>query len=567
MKDKHLSDLKFSALNLHPDLLKGIEAAGFEYCTPIQELTLPLALGGKDVAGQAQTGTGKTAAFLLATMQRLIVEAQKTNASTADAKTDAEAKSADQQSSNAEKMAESAEKTDKDQPAKGKGKGKKADASSADAKTDPDAKPDEQQPSDAGQQAESAKSTDADKPTKSKKSKARDKKAIGALILAPTRELAIQIHKDAKELSKYTNLKLGLAYGGTGYESQRKTIESGVDILIGTPGRVIDYFKQGVFHLNNIQVAVMDEADRMFDLGFISDIRYLLRRMPEADSRLNLLFSATLSHRVDEMSYEHMNAPEAVKVESEMVVTRIEEAAYYPAQNEKITLLINLLKKSKGERALVFVNTKHEAGKISDWLEANELNVAILSGDVPQDRREKLLKKFHDGLVDILVATDVAARGLHIPDVSYVYNYDLPQDAEDYVHRTGRTARAGASGHAVSFICEKYAYSMMDIEAFIGHSLPVLPIGEELLVAPENKPAFRERKPRDTRRGSRDKGQTRGAPKQYSRSPVKHTENHDDQLDKPMVKPALSPEDIEDSKYVPPPSTYSKRFGEIPAIG
>ena len=539
MQDTHLSDLKFSSLNLHPNLLKGVSDAGFEYCTPIQALALPLALDGKDVAGQAQTGTGKTAAFLLATMQRLILDDEK-NATAMDDTVSAEA----------------------------------AGTEVAAAEDDTD-------------QGEAKPETSAKKNQLINASGKKDLKAIRSLILAPTRELAIQIHKDAVQLGKNTDLKLGLAYGGTGYESQRATIEAGVDILIGTPGRVIDYFKQGVFHLNNVQVAVMDEADRMFDLGFITDIRYLLRRMPEPKTRLNLLFSATLSFRVDELAYEHMNAPQPVKVESEMVVQRIEEIAYYPAQNEKISLLINLLKQGDRDRALVFINTKHEAAKIFDWLEANELKAAILSGDVPQDRREKLLKRFHDGIVDILVATDVAARGLHIPDVSHVYNYDLPQEAEDYVHRTGRTARAGASGNAVSFICEKYAYSMMDIEAFIGHALPVQPIDEALLVPPENKPAFRERKPRDTRsrQGSRSrpddpsrsvgKPQRRGnvssAPREeLSERPAPPTRNYDDvdfQMDKPMIKPAVNPKDIEDSKFVAPPSKHSIRFGEIPAIG
>jgi ATP-dependent RNA helicase RhlB len=515
MQDTHLSDLKFSSLNLHPKLLKGVEAAGFEYCTPIQALALPLVLDNKDVAGQAQTGTGKTAAFLLATMQRLILDDEK-QAAVLDAS--------------------------------------KPDETAVESKTSYD---------DEGDQTRAKK-------TASKK----DLKAIRSLILAPTRELAIQIHKDAVVLAKYTDLKLGLAYGGTGFESQRSTIEDGVDILIGTPGRVIDYFKRGVFHLKNVQVAVMDEADRMFDLGFIADIRYLLRRMPEPKSRLNLLFSATLSFRVDELAYEHMNAPIPVKVESEVLVQRIEEVAYYPAQNEKISLLINLLKLGDRDRALVFINTKHEAAKIFDWLEANGLKAAILSGDVPQDRREKLLKRFHDGEVDILVATDVAARGLHIPDVSHVYNYDLPQDAEDYVHRSGRTARAGASGHAISFICEKYAYSMMDIEEFIGHALPVKAIDESLLIPPENKPAFRERKPRDAR--SRSGGRNRsddtsrhgGKPRDSNRpSPRAQRDFEDQQMAKPMIKPAVNPEDIEESKFVPPPSKHSIRFGEIPAIG
>lgn len=518
MQDTHLSELKFSSLNLHPSLLKGVEDAGFEYCTPIQALALPLALEGKDVAGQAQTGTGKTAAFLLATMQQLLLDNEQ-QASVDEAEFEAD-----------DSAAQAAEAAEGDEP----------------TAAEPQERP-------------------------RKQAQKRDLKAIRSLILAPTRELAIQIHKDAEVLAKHTDIKLGLAYGGTGYEQQRATIEKGVDILIGTPGRVIDYFKQGVFHLKNVKVAVMDEADRMFDLGFIADIRYLLRRMPASKDRLNLLFSATLSYRVEELAYEHMNAPETVKVESEMVVQRIEEVAYYPAQDEKISLLINLLRRGERDRALVFVNTKHEATRITDWLEANEFKVATLSGDVPQDRREKLLKRFHDGKVDILVATDVAARGLHIPDVSHVYNYDLPQDAEDYVHRAGRTARAGASGHAISFVCEKYAYSMMDIEEYIGHPLPVQPIDPELLIRPENKPAFRERKPRETR-GRRGERSGREAPRESrgprrERSDREAPRDYQAEADENITRPAVNPEDVKESRFVPPPSKYSIRFGEIPAIG
>jgi len=557
MQDTHLSDLKFSELNLRPELLKGVEEAGFEYCTPIQALSLPLALDNQDVAGQAQTGTGKTAAFLLATFQRLILDDEKREAEAA-------------------KQAEAEAATD-DSDVPSEENNESTETESAEAGESPEEKPD----------------------TKAK-TKTKDLKAIRALILAPTRELAIQIHKDAQQLVKHTNLKLGLAYGGTGFESQRDTIAAGVDVLIGTPGRVIDFYKRGVFHLKNIQVAVMDEADRMFDLGFIDDIRYVLRRMPKPDKRLNLLFSATLSFRVDELAYEHMNAPKPVKVESEMVVQRIEEVAYYPAQTEKISLLINLLKRGERDRALVFVNTKHEAGKIADWLDANDLKAAILSGDVPQDRREKLLKRFHDGTVDILVATDVAARGLHIPDVSHVYNYDLPHEAEDYVHRSGRTARAGKSGNAVSFICEKYAYSMMDIEAYIGHSLPILPIDDELLIEPENRPVFRERKPPAGRGRSGDRNRSGGRGRQDNRNQGSTSANRDasspqstdrqntssqssghqstsqssgsrDDYDpyanQPVVKPAINPEDFEDSKFVAPAHTHSPRFGEIPAVG
>ena len=250
-------------------------------------------------------------------------------------------------------------------------------------------------------------------------------------------------------------------------------IEGGVDVLIGTPGRIIDYFKQGVFALDALEVIILDEADRMFDLGFIADIRYLFRAMPEPKDRLNLLFSATLSARVGELAYEHMSEPEVVKIEAEVTADRITEIGYMPSNEEKIPLLMGLLQKANNERCVVFINTKHMAEKIDAWLKANDFKCAMLSGDVPQKKRETLLQRFKDGSVNVLIATDVAARGLHIPDVNFVVNFDLPTDAEDYVHRIGRTGRAGASGTAMSLICETYAMNIMDIEQYIEHSIPV----------------------------------------------------------------------------------------------
>lgn len=380
MTDTHLSDTRFSELDIHPDVQKGVETIGFEFCTPIQALSLPIALQGKDVSGQAQTGTGKTAAFLIACFHKLL---------------------------NSERKA------------------------------------------------------------------SKKKNPIRALVVAPTRELAIQIHEDGKKLVEHTGLTMALAYGGTDYEKQRTAIENGVDVLIGTPGRIIDYFKQGVFALDALEVIILDEADRMFDLGFIADIRYLFRAMPEPSERLNLLFSATLSARVGELAYEHMSEPEVVKIEAEVTGDRITEIAYMPSNEEKIPLLMGLLKDANNERCVVFINTKHMAEKIDAWLKANGFKCAMLSGDVPQKKRETLLQRFKDGDVTVLIATDVAARGLHIPDVHFVVNFDLPADAEDYVHRIGRTARAGASGTAISLICETYAMNIVDIEEYIEHSIPV----------------------------------------------------------------------------------------------
>lgn len=378
MEQNHLSDTRFESLNLHESLLTGLKEAGFEHCTPIQAEALPIALKGGDVAGQAQTGTGKSAAFLLACMHRLMTTPV-----------------------------------------------------------------------------------------------AEDKTGPWAIILAPTRELALQIHKDAERLGWFTGMDFACIYGGTGYESQRKALERGTDILIGTPGRIIDFYKQGVFSLDNIEVCILDEADRMFDMGFIADIRYLLRRMPPPDQRLNMLFSATLSERVRELAYEHMNEPESIKIESETITAdRVRQTLYHVENTEKIGLLLGVLQQQDPTRTLIFVNTKRDADRVTGYLMGNDIKAAVISGDIPQNKREQLLGKFQSGDLPILVATDVAARGLHIPEVSHVINYDLPQDAEDYVHRIGRTARAGAAGEAISFACESYVYSLPDIEKYIDQKIP-----------------------------------------------------------------------------------------------
>nr|VFJ44820.1 MAG: ATP-dependent RNA helicase RhlB [Candidatus Kentron sp. FW] len=409
MTGQLLTDLTFSQLNLAPSLQQGIAEAGFTHCTSIQAKTLPLALDGIDVEGQAQTGTGKTAAFLIATINYLL-------------------------------------------------------------QTDP-------LPSYQGIEPRS-------------------------LILVPTRELAIQIHKEALLLASYTKLRIGVVYGGTGYKSQREMVCAGLDILIGTPGRLIDYYKQRVFRLNNIQVAVLDEADRMFDLGFIRDIRYLLRRIPPAETRLNMLFSATLSLRVSELAYEHLNAPTIVNVSPEkMTVDKVRQVLYHLPKEEKIPLLIGLLQQTNVTRALIFTNTKRTAEHVEAWLNGNDAQAGLLTGDVPQRNRLKLLNRFLQGKLPILVATDVAARGLHIPEVSHVFNYDLPQDPEDYVHRIGRTARAGATGHAVSFACEEYVFALTDIEEFIDQRIPVEQITDALLVTPK-PPAMHSRQEKRHRRRS-----------------------------------------------------------------
>jgi ATP-dependent RNA helicase RhlB len=310
----------------------------------------------------------------------------------------------------------------------------------------------------------------------------RQKSSIRALVVAPTRELAVQIHHDAEILGRHTGLKQAVVFGGVDYEKQRRQLTDGVDVLIGTPGRLIDYFKQHVFDMRHVQVLVLDEADRMFDLGFIADIRYILRRLPPPERRLSMLFSATLSHRVLELAYEHLNNPELVRIEPDKVtVDQVRQIIYYPSMEEKLPLLIGLLRAAEARRTMIFVNTKRMAEKLERVLGANGFHAQALSGDVPQNKRLKFLRDFHEGKLAVLIATDVASRGLHIPDVSHVFNYDLPQDAPDYVHRIGRTARAGAEGDAISFACEEYAVSLPEIEAYIGHKIPSAAIATELM--------------------------------------------------------------------------------------
>ncbi|QHS11547.1 DEAD/DEAH box helicase [Sinimarinibacterium sp. NLF-5-8] len=407
----HLSDIRFADLGLHPTLLSGLQRLGFSHCTPIQAAALPHALKGQDLAGQAQTGTGKTAAFLLATLQHLLSQPR-------------------------------AENDDGLQPR--------------------------------------------------------------AFILAPTRELAVQIFKDAQGLAIDTGLRMTVCYGGAGYESQRASIEAGIDLLIGTPGRLIDYYKQHAYSLKQIEVLVLDEADRMFDLGFIADIRYLLRKMPPPAQRKNYLFSATLSHRVLELAYEHMNNPQKIAIEPDQVTAdRVNQAMIHVANDEKLPLLVGILRQQHAKRSMVFINTKREAENVERGLQANGFEAHVLSGDVSQGKRLRLLEDFKAGKLPVLVATDVAARGLHIPGVDLVINYDLPQDPEDYVHRIGRTARAGATGDAISLCCETWVYSLPAIEKYIGMSIPALEGGYDLIASDYITPPRAPRKHSGTaRRGS-----------------------------------------------------------------
>ncbi|CAH0542109.1 ATP-dependent RNA helicase RhlB [Vibrio marisflavi] len=433
MKKTHITEQKFADLGLNAQVVEGLEKKGFEFCTPIQALALPVLLAGQDIAGQAQTGTGKTLAFLTATFNHLLNNAKEE----------------------------------------------------------------------------------------------KNSKQPRAIIMAPTRELAIQIHKDALPLVESTGIKTALAYGGESYDKQKAILEAGVDVVIGTTGRIIDFYKQRVFSLNNIEAVVLDEADRMFDLGFIKDIRFLFRRMPEPKERLNMLFSATLSYRVQELAFEHMHNPEHIVVEPEQKTGhRIQEELFYPSNQHKMALLQTLIEEDWPDRAIVFANTKQKCELIWGHLAADKLRVGLLTGDVPQKKREKILEQFTQGDVDILVATDVAARGLHIPQVTHVFNYDLPDDCEDYVHRIGRTGRAGASGHSISFACEEYAINLPSIEEYIEHAIPVSDYDPTALI--EDLPAPIRMRSRNGQSRRTNTGGTRsGNKKSNNRRPRQPRQNKD----------------------------------------
>ena len=436
--------MDFASLELPEPVMRGIRGAGFVTATPIQEAALPLALKGKDLAGQSQTGTGKTAAFLIAAFTRMLRT-----------------------------------------PAPPPG------------------------PADTG--------------------------TPRMLVIAPTRELVVQIESDAKQLGKFTPFRIVAVYGGIDYAKQRETLAAGCDLLVGTPGRLIDYLKQRVWSPRHVEVLVIDEADRMFDMGFIADLRFILRRLPPHEKRQSFLFSATLSFRVLELTWEFMNNPAQITImPQQKTAERVEQSLFHVGREEKFPLLLGLLRREGGDRILIFSNTREEARRLEDRLTRNGYETRALTGDVDQKKRLKILNDFKEGRLPVLVASDVASRGLHIEAVSHVINWDLPQDAEDYVHRIGRTARAGAGGKAISLVDEASALNLEAIEKFIGQKIPVEWADDDLFMA-EIKPTAEERRryaeerrarlaARD-RFGDRGRGEHgRGGPERRRHEPPRHAE-------------------------------------------
>jgi ATP-dependent RNA helicase RhlB len=429
LKPEFLTQIKFEDFNLPDKVLSGLYDAGFTYCTPIQAHTLPVLLAGRDVAGQAQTGTGKTAAFLVTVITRLL-------------------------------------------SMNGKSGG---------------------YPS--------------------------------AIIIAPTRELSRQIYEEARILASHTDLSLTQIVGGVDYAKQAENLRRGTDIIICTPGRIIDYYKQGLFKADGIKALVIDEADRLLDLGFARDMRYLLRKLPPYEQRQSMLFSATLSYRVMELTYEYMNLPEFIAVTPETItVEGIEQELYHVGSDQKVSLLLGLLEREDWVRVLIFVNTKVGVERLTHRLKGNGWPAEGITGDLPQRKRFRLMEQFKKGELKILVATDVASRGIHVEDISHVINYDLPQDSENYVHRIGRTARAGKSGRALSLACERYVFHLESLEEWLGYKIPVVWPEDDWLVEDQSGPMIPNRKTRMKStagrriRGVREKRGASRKPQQKQRS-------------------------------------------------
>jgi ATP-dependent RNA helicase RhlB len=424
--------MEFREFNLHPDLQRGIAEAGYVSCMPVQEQVLTNAFGGQDLYVQSQTGTGKTAAFLIVIFQRLLTEPVLN--------------------------------------------GKKA------------------------------------------------------IIMVPTRELAVQVEEEAKVLGKYLPFKIGSFYGGVGYTDQQRLLKDNVQILVGTPGRVLDLNSSGRMNLMEIAFLVLDEADRMFDMGFYPDLRKLIRVVPPADRRQTMLFSATLNNWVKNLAWEYTKSPREIEITPEKVtVEEIEQILYHVPSGDKMKLLMGLLERDKPESAIIFCNTKRYAEIVAKRLRLNGIDCEFIMGDLPQAKRLKIIEDVKAGKTRFLVATDVAARGLDIEDLALVVNYDIPVETENYVHRIGRTARAGKSGKAVTLASEQDVYELPDIERYLGKKIPAQ-IAEADLYGEDKSEGVRIRteffSPRedrdrrsDSRYGSRDRGPDRRGSRDDTRRP------------------------------------------------
>ncbi|AGF77530.1 DNA/RNA helicase, superfamily II [Desulfocapsa sulfexigens DSM 10523] len=304
-----------------------------------------------------------------------------------------------------------------------------------------------------------------------------------ALIIAPTRELVIQIAKDARAIAKYLPMRVAEAYGGTDYERQQKNIrDRPVDILVATPGRLLDFSRKRVVQLDQAGIMVIDEADRMLDMGFIPDVRSIIHKIPNKDKRQTMMFSATITEEVARLASQWCVNPISVETEADnMAVETVTQVVYTLTRDEKYLVLYNIINSENCDRVIIFTNMKRDAKRLHDRLQRDGISCTLLTGDVPQQKRTARLESFRNGTIKAMVATDVAGRGIHIDDISHVVNFTLPYEPEDYVHRIGRTGRAGADGISISFADEESSFYLMDIEEYIGESLPCITPNEALL--------------------------------------------------------------------------------------
>ncbi len=438
--------MKFAELDLHPDLLSGIRDIGFTECTEVQGKTLPSSLAGHDIIVQSQTGSGKTAAFLIAGIDRFL---------------------------------------------------KKSD------------------------------------------------EHVRMMVICPTRELAVQIEKEANALAKHTELKIGSIYGGVGYKQQEAFLAQDPDIIIGTPGRLLDFSKNKKINFSEINLLVIDEADRLFDMGFYPDLKTMLRQMPPYEKRQTQLLSATISERVHRLSWEFMAEPVEVEIQPEVItVESVTQRLYHVGRREKMSALLGILKRENPKNALIFTNTKNACMEIALRLKHNGYAATYMNGDIPQNKRLKVIESVKKGTTPILVATDVAARGIHIDDLVLVVNYDLPDEAENYVHRIGRTARVGKSGLAVSLACERFVYNLAAIEKYTRQEIEAFPVDDDLLVKDRSHTREIRREMEDEERVGRygDKRVERGRGGEGVKSRRPRGEKPSSQREKQTTKSEEKPE-------------------------
>ncbi|MEE9369371.1 MAG: DEAD/DEAH box helicase [Pontiella sp.] len=417
--------IRFHDLDLHPRLMRSIHALGWKFATPIQAQILPGTLTGKDMAGRAQTGTGKTAAFLISIINHCLKNPLQ-------------------------------------------------------------------------------------------------KQSVGApraLIIAPTRELAMQIAEDSDGLNQFTGLRTVVLYGGMDYNKQQRDLEDDkIDIVVATPGRLLDFASKGIVKLNFTEIMVIDEADRMLDMGFIPDVRRIIYKTPDKQKRQTVLFSATLTDDVMRLAADWMVNPERIDVAPEKVaVDSVDQKVFIVTDKEKFPLLYNIIKNDNPDRIIIFANRRDQTERLQDELERFSINCEMLSGAVTQKKRMRILEDFKAGKVKVLVATDVAGRGIHVDGVSHVVNFNIPENPDDYVHRIGRTGRAGSTGKSITFACEMESFELPKIEELLGMELKCSMPPEELLEELPSAPP-RKRRPRPASTSNRHGGSRRpGGPSQGSR--------------------------------------------------